>query len=82
MLNKINDIGKYMKNTLRIIINRSFNDKNTRCSSSPYRANQGLGVHSLSSSSLFTPQESITDKVTGVVAVLCFLALAFIALGA
>lgn len=97
-----------MKNTLRIIINRYFNDKNTRCSS------RGVGVklplwamvrgqssprilgkipinglnfrsnfnnHSLSANSLYSPQESAVDKVTGVVAFVCFLALAFLALG-
>ena len=33
MVNKINDIGKYMKNTLRIIINAYFRVGNARCSS-------------------------------------------------
>lgn len=31
-VNKINDIGKYMKNTLRIIINAYFRVEKTRCS--------------------------------------------------
>ena len=40
-----------------------------------------FGGHSLSASSLCSPQETVSDKAIGVVALVCVLALAFIALG-
>lgn len=97
-----------MKNTLRIIINRYFRAKNTRCSSTAVRSKLPLWAmvgyestprilvkttindlvfvsnfnnHSLSANSLYSPKESAVDKVTGVVSVVCLLAIAFIALG-
>lgn len=97
-----------MKCTLRIIINRYFNDENTRCSSNEVGVKLPLSAmlptahsprilglprtkrlnfvsnfegHSLSTNTLYSKQESAADKVTGVVAFVCLLALAFFALG-
>jgi hypothetical protein len=97
-----------MKSTLRIIINRSFNDKNTRCSSKENRSKlpawaimggkstprilginpiKGLNFrsnfegHSLSVNSLYSQQETASDKVIGVVSFVCFLVLLAFAMG-